>query len=158
MPIACTFRADTSQIFLRKLGQRLKVLAVIDPAIDRATRAVQSKRCAPAVFGYQDTCIFASLDDLVKNMSSEARPHAVIVGSPPMLRGRTKSGKDIEMQILKVFPGIAIFIEKPITTGPAAEIQDAFKVARAINAAGGPCSVGLVIFVVFRSLFGLTYL
>jgi predicted dehydrogenase len=146
VPIVCTFRVHAAQIVPRKLGQRLKVLAVIDPAIDRATRAVQNKRSALALSSYQDTRVFTSLDDLVENMSSDARPHAVIVGSPPMFRGTTKSGKDIEMQILKYFPGVAIFIEKPITTGPITEIQDLFKVAAAVNAASVTCSVGLVTF------------
>jgi len=61
-----------------------------------------------------------------------------------MFRGTTTSGKDIEMQILKFLPGVAIFVEKPVATGPVTDIQDAFEVSKFIAASGVPCSVGLV--------------
>jgi len=70
------------------------------------------------------------------------RPRAVIVGSPPMFRGTTSPGRDIELQILRHFPGVALFIEKPIATGPEDEIAEAFKVSQAIVDSGAVCSVG----------------
>lgn len=33
-------------------------------------------------------------------------------------------------QIMKHFPGVAMFIEKPIATGPYSEIEEAFKVSK----------------------------
>lgn len=77
-------------------------------------------------------------------MSPRDRPRAVIVGSPPMFRGTTLPGRDIEMQIIKYFPGVAMFIEKPIATGPATEIDEVFKVSKHINDAKVICSVGSV--------------
>jgi predicted dehydrogenase len=131
--------------FEHKLGRRLKVVALIDPAIDRA-RAVLQKKCDSFVISaYQDTRVFKSLDDFVKNMSPRDRPRAVIVGSPPMFRGTTQPGRDIEMQILKHFPGVAMFIEKPIATGPSTEIEEAFKVAKHITESGVVCSVGYML-------------
>jgi len=85
-------------------------------------------------------------------MSPRDRPRAVIVGSPPMFRGSTESGRDIELQILKHFPGVPIFVEKPIATGPDSEIDDAFQVGKAISDSGTICSVGCVVF--FSSVSG----
>jgi hypothetical protein len=118
------------------------VVAVIDPAIDRAHAAIQKKRNSPAVSAYQDTRAYKALDDFVKDMSSTDRPRAVIIGSPPMFRGTTQPGKDIEVQVLKFFPGVAIFVEKPVATGPVAEIDDVRKVAKVISDSKAVCSVG----------------
>ncbi|KAF9053619.1 hypothetical protein BDZ89DRAFT_1153347 [Hymenopellis radicata] len=113
--------------FEHKLGPRLKVVALIDPAIERAT-AVLQKKCESFV-----------------NMAPKDRPRAIIVGSPPMFRGTTKPGRDIEIQILKHFPGVALFIEKPIATGPEAEIADAFAIAKTIKDSDTICSVGYML-------------
>jgi len=128
-----------------KLGPRLKVVALIDPAIERATSVLQKKCESFVVSAYQDTRVFKTLEDFVKNMSPKDRPRAVIVGSPPMFRGTTKPGRDIELQILKFFPGVAMFIEKPITTGPREEIDDAFKIAKTIQDSATICSVGYML-------------
>jgi predicted dehydrogenase len=128
-----------------KLGPRLKVVALIDPAIDRA-RAVLKKKCESFVISaYQDTRVFKTLDEFIKNMTPREKPRAVIVGSPPMFRGTTQSGRDIEMQILKHFPGVAMFIEKPIATGPHSEMEEAFKVSKYIHDSGVICSVGYML-------------
>jgi predicted dehydrogenase len=125
-----------------KLGPRLKVVALIDPAIDRAT-AVLAKKCETFVrSAYENTRVFKTLEDFVKNMTHRERPRAVIVGSPPMFRGTTRPGRDIELQVLKHFPEAALFIEKPIATGPENEIEEAFKVSQAIVDSGQICSVG----------------
>jgi len=59
-----------------------------------------------------------------------------------MFRGTTRPGRDIEFQVLKHFPEAALFIEKPIATGPEDEIEEAFKVSQAIVNSGQVCSVG----------------
>ena len=59
-----------------------------------------------------------------------------------MFRGSTKQGKDLELQIIDAFPGVPLFIEKPIATGPKEEVEDSFRVAKAIEGAGTICSVG----------------
>jgi hypothetical protein len=125
-----------------KLGPRLKVVALIDPAIDRAA-AVLAKKCETFVrSAYEHTRVFKTLEDYVKNLSPRERPRAVIVGSPPMFRGTTRPGRDIELQILKHFPEAALFIEKPIATGPEDELEEAFKVSQAIVDSKAVCSVG----------------
>ncbi|OJT04314.1 hypothetical protein TRAPUB_4948 [Trametes pubescens] len=131
--------------FEHKLGPRLKVVALIDPAIDRAT-AVLQKKCETFVrSAYENTRVFKTLEDFVRNMSKKDMPRAVIVGSPPMFRGTLQSGRDIESQIMKYFPGVAMFIEKPAATGPASEIPEAFAVAKKIDEAGTLCSVGYML-------------
>jgi hypothetical protein len=37
-----------------------------------------------------------------------------MIGSPPMFQDSTKPGKDVEMQILKAFPGVLMFIENQL--------------------------------------------
>ncbi|GBE81932.1 putative oxidoreductase C terminal-domain-containing protein [Sparassis latifolia] len=131
--------------FEHKLGPRLKVVALIDPAIDRAT-AVLQKKCETFVrSAYENTRVFKTLDDFVKNMSRKDTPRAVIVGSPPMFRGTTQPGRDIELQILRHFPGVAMFIEKPAATGPSSEIEEAFKVAKHISDSQTICSTGYML-------------
>jgi predicted dehydrogenase len=131
--------------FEHKLGPRLKVVALIDPAIERATAVLQKKCDSFVVSAYQDTRVFKTLEDFVKAMSPRDRPRAVIVGSPPMFRGTTQPGRDIEMQIIKYFPGVAIFIEKPIATGPVTELDEMFKVSKHIHDAKVVCSVGYML-------------
>jgi predicted dehydrogenase len=125
-----------------KLGPRLKVVALIDPSIERATAVLFKKRETFVRSAYENTRIFKTLEDFVKSMLPRDRPRAVIVGSPPMFRGTTRPGRDIELQILRHFPGVALFIEKPIATGPEDEIAEAFKVSQAIVESGAVCSVG----------------
>ena len=125
-----------------KLGRRLKVVAIIDPAVERATSILQKKCDSFVVSAYQDTRIFKSFDEFVENMTPRERPRVIVVGTPPMYRGSTKPGRDIEMQILKHFPGVAIFVEKPIATGTEEEISDCYKIAKEIEESDTICSVG----------------
>ena len=118
------------------------MVALIDPAIERAT-AVLQKKCETFVrSAYENTRVFKTLEDFVRNMSKKDMPRAVIVGSPPMFRGTTQPRRDVELQILKHFPGVALFVEKPVATGPKEEIAESFKVAEAIQQSGSICSVG----------------
>ena len=104
------------------------------------------KKCETFVrSAYENTRVFKTLEDFVRNMSPKDTPRAVIVGSPPMFRGTLQSGRDIEIQIMKYFPGVAMFIEKPAATGPASELPEAFAVAKAINESGTLCSVGYML-------------
>ncbi|KAG5646651.1 hypothetical protein DXG03_002641 [Asterophora parasitica] len=128
-----------------KLGPRLKVVALIDPAIDRANAVLEKKRDSFVVSAYEATRVFKNLDDFVNNMSPKDKPRAVIVGSPPMFRGSLQPGRNIEVQILKHFPGVALFIEKPIATGARHEISDAFAIAKTISDSKTICSVGYML-------------
>lgn len=129
-------------IIFSKLGPRLKVVALIDPATERAHNVLKLKCESFVRSAYQDTRVFKTLEEFVTNMTFKDRPKAIIVGSPPMYRGSTQPGRDIELQILKFFPGVAMFIEKPIATGPASEIDECFKVAQHISQANVVCSIG----------------
>lgn len=59
-----------------------------------------------------------------------------------MFRGSTKPGRDLELQIIEYFPGVPLFVEKPVATGPREEVEESLVVARAIADAGNICSVG----------------
>ncbi|KAL5511236.1 hypothetical protein ACEPAH_4451 [Sanghuangporus vaninii] len=131
--------------FEHKLGPRLKVVALIDPNVERAQQVLEIKCNSFVVSAYKDTRIFRSFDEFLKGMPERLRPRAFVIGSPPMFRGSTKPGRDIELQILKHFPGVALFIEKPIATHPDAEIEEAFAVAKAISDKGAVCSVGYML-------------
>lgn len=37
-------------------------------------------------------------------MKEEERPDAIIIGSPPAFRGSTVRGRDIEMEVMRLFP------------------------------------------------------
>jgi Oxidoreductase family, NAD-binding Rossmann fold len=67
---------------------------------------------------------------------------AVIVGCPPAFRGSTSPGRDLELQIIKHFPGVPLFVEKPVATGARDAVEEAFAVAKAIDDSGAICSVG----------------
>lgn len=101
------------------------------------------KKCDTFVrSAYENTRVFRTLDDFVKNMTRKDTPRAVVIGSPPMFRGTTQSGRDIELQVLKHFPGVALFVEKPVATGPSSEIEELFQVSKAIADSGTVCSIG----------------
>ena len=125
-----------------KLGLRLKVVALIDPATERAAAVLQKKCDSFVVSAYRDTRVYKTLDDFVKNLTPKERPRAFVIGSPPMFRGTLQPGRDIEMQIQKHFPGVAMFVEKPVATGDKSEIEESFKVAKFISESGAIVSVG----------------
>lgn len=105
--------------------------------------SVLQKKCEMFVrSAYENTRVFRSLDEFVKNMSRNDIPRVFVVGSPPRFRGTEEVGRDIELQILKHFPGVPMFCEKPVATGPVHEIPQAFKVAEAIKKSNTLCSVG----------------
>ncbi|CAE6437052.1 hypothetical protein ACGC1H_004451 [Rhizoctonia solani] len=128
--------------FEHKLGPRLKVVALIDPALDRAAAALQKKRDSFVVSAYQDTKMYKTIDDFAKSMTPEDKPRAIIVGSPPHWRGTDLPGRDLELKLLQYFPGVALFIEKPVSTGPYTTALD---IAKKIEAAGNLCSVGYML-------------
>jgi hypothetical protein len=50
------------------------------------------------------------------------------------------------MQILKLLPGVAMFVEKPVAIVPITEIDEIHKVAQYISDSKVVCSVGYVYF------------
>ncbi|KAH7340801.1 NAD binding dehydrogenase, partial [Rhizoctonia solani] len=128
--------------FEHKLGPRLKVVALIDPALDRAAAALQKKRDSFVVSAYQDTKMYKTIDDFAKSMTPSEKPRAIVVGSPPHWRGTDIPGRDLELKLLQHFPGVAMFIEKPVSTGP---FNTALDISKKIEAAGNLCSVGYML-------------
>ena len=101
------------------------------------------KKCETFVrSAYEGTRVYATLKEFIHDMTPNMAPSVFVVGSPPMFRGTTQPGRDIETQIVKNFPGVPLFVEKPIATGPSGEIEEAFKVAKFISDSGTICSVG----------------
>ncbi|KAG8747660.1 hypothetical protein FRC10_000203 [Ceratobasidium sp. 414] len=86
--------------------------------------------------------MYKTIDDFAKAMRPEDRPRAIIVGSPPHWRGSDQPGRDLELKLLQYFPGVALFIEKPVSTGPYTVVLD---IAKKIEAAGNVCSVGYML-------------
>ena len=126
----------------RKLGKRFRLLAVVDPAVERAAAALRKKCSSDSAVHYRDTRVYGTFQDFVAELSSDTVTHAVVVGCPPIYRGSTQPGKDIEIQILKCLPGVPIFCEKPVATGLAKDVEDTFNVANSIADSGVICSVG----------------
>lgn len=120
------------------------MVALIDPSIERATAVLQKKCESFVVSAYQDTRVFKSFEEYLKNMNPREKPRAVVIGSPPMFRGTDQPGRDLEAQILQALPGVALFIEKPVTTGPEEEIPQAYSIAKRIDESKTICSVGSV--------------
>ncbi|CAE6468740.1 unnamed protein product [Rhizoctonia solani] len=124
--------------FEHKLGPRLKVVALIDPALDRASAALQKKRDSFVVSAYQDTKMYKTIEDFARSMTPDDKPRAIVVGSPPYWRGTDLPGRDLELKLLQYFPGVAMFIEKPVSTGP---FTTALDIGKKIEAAGNLCSL-----------------
>ncbi|KAF9069944.1 putative oxidoreductase C terminal-domain-containing protein [Rhodocollybia butyracea] len=131
--------------FEHKLGRRLKVIALIDPATERAKEVLRKKCDSFVISAYENTRVYKNFDEFHKNLPKSLRPRAFVVGSPPMFRGTLQSGRDIETLILKHYPGVALFIEKPIATGPVEEIEEGFKIAKQIEDTKTICSIGYML-------------
>ncbi|GAA93880.1 hypothetical protein E5Q_00526 [Mixia osmundae IAM 14324] len=122
-----------------RLGPRLKIVGLIDPSIDRAKAAIKAKCDSFVRSAYQDALICASFDDFVKRAQPGQYPQAAILGSPPQFRGTDKPPFNIEAQIIKAFPEIGLFIEKPVSTGP---VENALGVAKLLQQKRVVASVG----------------
>lgn len=125
-----------------KLGPRLKVVALIDPSAQRADAALTIKRNSFVLSAYKDTIVYPSFEDYVKNRPEGENPHAIWVGSPPAFRGREEAGRDLEKHLVEAFPETAIFIEKPVSTGP---VDEAFAIAKLLDKSNNIVSVGYML-------------
>mgnify|MGYP001559814119 FL=1 len=90
-----------------QLGARLKVLAIVDPVAATALSVLERKRASLVNRAYSDTRICPSFAEYMRTMRRDETPHAFVIGSPPGSRGSMEEGRDIEVQILKAFPGKA---------------------------------------------------
>ncbi len=88
----------------------LKFVGIADPLTKRAEEVLATRKKGPAGHMYDECKVFISLEAMV----SQAAPDAVIVGTPPFVRGSLTPGKDLERQLVN--SDIHVFAEKPLTS------------------------------------------
>lgn len=125
-----------------KLGPRLKVVGLVDPAAARAEAVLAGKRASFVESAYRDTVVYKSIEDFHKNMTPDKEPKAIIVGSPPAYRGGTAAKRNTELKLIDLFPNSAFFIEKPVSTGP---VEEALSVTKSLVESGHIVSVGYML-------------
>ncbi|GJE89804.1 Gfo/Idh/MocA family oxidoreductase [Phanerochaete sordida] len=131
--------------FEHKLGPRFKLIALIDPWLENAEKRLNAKRETFVRSAYEDTKVYKNFEEFVQNKTPNMVPNAFVIGSPPMFRGTKQAGKDVELQILKHFPGVPLFVEKPVATGPKEELTQVIEVGKAITQSNTICSVGYML-------------
>ncbi|TIB39962.1 hypothetical protein E3P86_00905 [Wallemia ichthyophaga] len=125
-----------------KWGTRLRVTALVDPSKGRADQELEKKRSSFVAIAYNDTKWFSNLNDAVAGLRPDELPDAIIVGAPPQFRGGLNPPANLELDLIDKFPNAALFLEKPVTTGPA---KEAVEVGKKIAAAGNVTSVGYML-------------
>ncbi|KAI0357335.1 hypothetical protein OH77DRAFT_1422173 [Trametes cingulata] len=99
------------------LGPRLRVVGLIDLDESRAKAALDAKLSSPVSSAYAACKLFRTVQEAARSLLSGI-PEIVIVGAPPFARGTDIPGRDLELQLAEVFPQCALFVEKPINSGP----------------------------------------
>ncbi|PIL22951.1 hypothetical protein GSI_15647 [Ganoderma sinense ZZ0214-1] len=100
------------------LGSRLRVVALVDPDRSRATDALNSKLRSAVPEAWKDCALFPTVADAAASIPPQSVPHIAIVGAPPFVRGTDIPGQDLELQLVNAFPKCALFVEKPVSSGP----------------------------------------
>jgi hypothetical protein len=60
--------------FEHKLGPRLKVVALIDPAVERAEAVLAGKRASFVESAYRDTIVYKTVEDFRDAMTADKEP------------------------------------------------------------------------------------
>lgn len=115
------------------------VTALIDPSAANRERVLRIKRESFVERAYKDTKEYDNIDTYLADLKDEDKPRAVIIGSPPQYHGSTEKGKDVELQLTRALPDVALFVEKPVTMSST---EECWKVARALETQGTIASVG----------------
>ncbi|WVR05861.1 hypothetical protein IAU60_002887 [Kwoniella sp. DSM 27419] len=134
----------------QKLGPRLKVDAVVEVNPPRAEAALKIKRESFAKPAYEQTVILTSLQEFRQRVDAgqAAEPRAIFVATPPIVRGGLQDHNNLEVQLNKLFPNAAIFLEKPVATGTPFErsVGEAIEVGKMLEKNHEPpVSVGYVL-------------
>ncbi|TBU23246.1 putative oxidoreductase C terminal-domain-containing protein [Dichomitus squalens] len=124
------------------LTSRLRIVALVDPDQSRAFAALQSKLASAVAGVWKDCNLFPSVFEAAASLSPECVPQIAIVGAPPFARGTDIAGRDLELQLLKAFPACALFIEKPVSSGPE---EASWRVAQALATHGTLVGVGYML-------------
>lgn len=119
----------------RALGERLNVVAIVDPDLTRATQRKEEK-LSQSIPGYGTTQICSSPSE-----DKQTSVDLVIIGVPPHLRG--SSSQDLELRLLKQFDSKRWLIEKPVSAERPGSGQD--DIARAFESSGSVVAVGYML-------------
>ncbi|KIJ22963.1 hypothetical protein M422DRAFT_196495 [Sphaerobolus stellatus SS14] len=129
---------------VRKLKDRLQIIALVDPDVDRAKFALESKSKGDQAASYVNALIaIKSMPCRFEGKDLNILPNSlVILGSPPQFRGSHIPGKDLELQIMEAFPGCPVFVEKPVT---ASLPEECWRVSKQMNQSNVLIGVGYVL-------------
>lgn len=135
--------ASHSQRLEQKYGNRLNIVGIVDPAVERTASVLETKRATIAAGAYANTQIFRDVPAAAEALGQDGA-HAIIVGCPPAFRGHAdpSSGKDVELQLVKSFPRAGLLIEKPISAGT---VDEAKTVGEQLSRTGNLVSVGYML-------------
>lgn len=62
---------------ISKLGPRLKIVALIDPSLERSAFVLADKRASFVEQAYRDTKAFKTIEEFVAGMSESEKPRSV---------------------------------------------------------------------------------
>jgi predicted dehydrogenase len=100
------------------LGDRLRVLAIIDPDRTRSHNVLEEKRSGTARDAYCATELRPTITSY-----DGAAPDAVFIGTPPAFRGTTLQKRNIDVLASQKFPSAALFVEKPISSARIVDVR-----------------------------------
>ena len=79
---------------------------------------------------------------LGSRLTSQGLLRIAVVGAPPFARGSDVPGRDLEQQLVSAFPGCALFVEKPVSSGPE---DECWRVAKVLEDSGALVGVGYML-------------
>uniref|UniRef100_A0A060T573 ARAD1B05258p n=1 Tax=Blastobotrys adeninivorans TaxID=409370 RepID=A0A060T573_BLAAD len=120
------------------LGSRLEVPFIVDPNRARFDQIMEEKAQGPCPDAYKNTQFFRTPQEAAEALGSQTKIDLFLLASPPHFRGTTLEGRDLELEMIKLFGNVpTFFVEKPIaTTRPEEPVQVA-KILREADSAVG---------------------
>lgn len=133
----------------RLLGERLKVLAIIDPILAVSQKRIDDKLATGnkiILNAYAQTQCFATIEEAKQSeIFSRSTVHLIVNGIPPHFRGTELKGKDADVQLINAFPNAkAILTEKPVSAVDPT-LYDCDSVSEHYKNFEGATSVGYVL-------------
>ncbi|WVQ67637.1 uncharacterized protein L199_005840 [Kwoniella botswanensis] len=128
----------------QKLGSRLNVVGLVDLNKDRANSVLAIKRAdANVKHGYENTKVFGSIKEAGEGLKGDDTPHLAILGFQANSRGSTQPNHDNELELLRYFPKVGLFIEKPISD--VEDLKEVEAVGKKLEENGNVTSVGYML-------------
>ena len=75
-------------------------------------------------------------------MTSRGLLRIAVVGAPPFARGSDVPGRNLEQQLVSSFTGCALFVEKPVSSGPE---DECWRLAKILKNRGALVGVGYML-------------